>query len=242
MAAIDNYQLANDSTFRAKVAVLMRKVAKSVLGETNQPDAAKAKRHSHALSILNDNDRKIEYRYALAITAEGALSEASTDNDIEFKISEVLNDMAGVTEDDLKTYEDVTSRVINYQEGNELVNNNEFVSLVEQAILKHCIYVENLHSATGWGSLTDPQKKELNFARMAMEKGSIDAINPDSSNTGIARLFVSYLINDSVGINVPDDGFKVSEVIGHNLSLLDGAQRDKVFAVIIRDIDIASEV
>lgn len=106
MASIDNYNLAENIEFRNKVDSIMRKVAADVKGEA--PTALLSqqmvdKRAAFADKILWDSNRSVEYMMSKAIVSMGTLTESSNDSDIEYMITQLYNDLAGVNDSDWGT-------------------------------------------------------------------------------------------------------------------------------------------
>jgi hypothetical protein len=97
MAFSDQYTLANTATHRQKVQIAMCKVATMVVGEAPTASAAKdEKRHKLGVDILQDGGVARLDAFVYACGGVGTLSGASTDNDIEFVVTSVFNDIAGV--------------------------------------------------------------------------------------------------------------------------------------------------
>jgi hypothetical protein len=98
MAFSDQYTLANTATHRQKVQIAMCKVATMVVGEaptaSNRRDE---KRHALGVAILADGGVSKLDAFAYACGGIGTLSGTSTDNDIEFVVTSVYSDIAGVT-------------------------------------------------------------------------------------------------------------------------------------------------
>lgn len=105
MAAIDDYNLAENLTFRSKVDTLMRKAAIAISSEAvtaQNPVAAANKRSALCQRIFFDNDRKIEYMFSKALASQGTLAVDSEDDAIYDLISSIFSGMAGVTWTDLQ--------------------------------------------------------------------------------------------------------------------------------------------
>lgn len=103
MAAVDNNNLAENTTFRSKVSDIMRDVAISIKGETQKVLKSAemvAKRAILADKILWDSNRSVEYMVSKAIVSNGILTENSTDAEIKARIEEVFNGLAGVNDSD----------------------------------------------------------------------------------------------------------------------------------------------
>lgn len=101
MAAIDNYNLALDGDFRKKVRSLMLKSALAVSGESNtdKKDSYIQKRGNAANFTIYNQSNAMDIMSHL-VAAGGALTDASTDNDIEFTINSVWDDYSGLTLED----------------------------------------------------------------------------------------------------------------------------------------------
>lgn len=249
MAAIDNYNLGSDlgTDFAKSTISLLKKVCTQILGEADTESggtytqAAVQKRHAKALQILNDKTNDSAQIVLLAITSLGTIDPQSQtlDNDIEFTINSIFDDLAGVTNEDLKTYSDTTSRVLKFSEANELLDNQAFVGGVQMRALEVSIFHRDLHQATvdagDWATLTDVQKKQFNYGKLNLERGALD------DNVAFARTWLSYLINDSVGIPIPDDGFNVGAVtktILETTGIIGGAQIDKAYTIMMDNVQI----
>lgn len=103
MAAIENYNLAENPVFRQKVDTIMRLVASQVKGEVateSTPSKIVAKRAVFADKILWDKDRSTEYMISKAIVSPGTLTDESLDSDIEYMITQFFNDLSGVNDSD----------------------------------------------------------------------------------------------------------------------------------------------
>lgn len=98
MAAIDNYDLAQDANFRSKVKSLMLKSAIAVCGEdpTNKSTAFIQKR-ANAANFTIYNQGKAMDIFSHLVTANGTLTIDSSDNDIEFTINSLWDDYSNVT-------------------------------------------------------------------------------------------------------------------------------------------------
>ena len=97
MAFVDSYALANNSTFKEKVIVAMVKVAVQIVGEavTVGDEIKHEKRHRLGVKILNDPSLML-MPFAYAIVSGGILVTGSSDADIEFTVTSVFDDIAGV--------------------------------------------------------------------------------------------------------------------------------------------------
>ncbi len=106
MALLDDNALQQTPNFRRKVKIAMVKAANAITGEAaNPPTLTQAevdKRHTLAQEIYRSvgTDAAFDYmtvRFANACAAQGTLTELSTDNDIEFTVNAVYDDLAGIT-------------------------------------------------------------------------------------------------------------------------------------------------
>ncbi len=103
MAALDNYNLAENSDFRNKVDTLMRKVATQIKGETPTevtPKGVIDKRGNYADKVFADFTREEEYMCSKTAACLGTLTDQSSDNDIEFTIVSVWDDLSKVNDSD----------------------------------------------------------------------------------------------------------------------------------------------
>jgi hypothetical protein len=99
----ESYDLLSDSGFQIKVREAMVKSALAILGETPASPANTTlddKRHALAEAVLVDIDM-YAVRFREACASLGTLTTSSTDADVEFTVSAVWNDMAGVSGADL---------------------------------------------------------------------------------------------------------------------------------------------
>ena len=101
MGFTEQFTLSNDAVFQGRVKVAMAKVAVDVVGEsqatTGNNTLAHRKRHALGVAILNDPDSYLA-NFTLATVTNAAITGASTDGDIEFQVSAVFSDIAGVGE------------------------------------------------------------------------------------------------------------------------------------------------
>lgn len=99
--AVENYSLVQSDTFNLRTEMLLIKSCNAIVGEdtTTYSLAIVNKRHSLAMNVYSDI-AKYRMRFVRAIAAQGTLTESSSDNDIEFTINSVFNDLAGVKFDD----------------------------------------------------------------------------------------------------------------------------------------------
>lgn len=241
MAALDNYTLGWNlgTDFAHRTMAILKKVCTQIVGEADTEHGgsvspiALQKRHAKALQYLNDKTNDSVQVVLQVIASLGTLTEESTDNDIEFTINSVFNDLSGVTQEDLKTYLDTSTRVLMFKEANQLVDHAPFVEAVQGRALKLSIYFKELHEGS-WGSLTNSEKKQHNFSKLNLERGALE------DNVSFARVFCTYLINDSVGVDIPDDGFlveRVSEEINGSTTVGD-SQLEKAFNIMMDNVQI----
>lgn len=98
MALTDLFTLANDVTFRQKLRIAVCKTALNVAGETPSNSFARdEKRNQLAVAILSDGAAAKLEAFAYAAASFGSLTAVSTDSDIEFVVSSIFNDLAGVS-------------------------------------------------------------------------------------------------------------------------------------------------
>lgn len=98
MAAIDNYNLAQEPDFRNRVRSLMLKSALDVCGEDSTgKSAAFIQKRANAANFTIYNQGKAMDIFSHLITAPGLLTLESTDSDIEFTINSVWDDYSNVT-------------------------------------------------------------------------------------------------------------------------------------------------
>ena len=92
---------ARNPEIKERISILLARVAINVVGEdpANKKSSYIEKRHSLGVAILNNISGYVD-RFAYAIFAPDTLTLQSTDSDIEFMISSVFSDIAGVTYDD----------------------------------------------------------------------------------------------------------------------------------------------
>lgn len=99
--ALINYELMADADFVSKTEMLLIKACNSIAGEdtTTYSYTTVTKRHNLTQKIYLNTP---EYKgiFIRAICAQGTLTSSSSDNDIEFTINSVFNDIAGVKFDD----------------------------------------------------------------------------------------------------------------------------------------------
>lgn len=98
MAFIDDYNLANNETFRSRVLIAMEKVATQIVGEAITPgdEVKHEKRHVLGVKVLTSPNAWV-MPFSYAVVSGGVLILASTDGDIEFTVVSVYDDLAGVS-------------------------------------------------------------------------------------------------------------------------------------------------
>jgi hypothetical protein len=97
MPFLNDYSLSQDLDFRKKLRIAMAKVALAVVGENPSTNGTyDEKRHAYGVAVLNNVDAYLD-RFAYAAVSQGTLSGLSTDGDIEFMVTSVFSDLAGVT-------------------------------------------------------------------------------------------------------------------------------------------------
>ena len=97
MAFTDQYTLSQDAVFQGRVKVAMAKVAVAVVGEAKGAQDFRdwRKRHALGVAILNDPDSYVD-KFVMATVTNAAITGASKDGDIEFQVTAVYPDIAGV--------------------------------------------------------------------------------------------------------------------------------------------------
>lgn len=99
--AQQNYELVQNDTFNIRTEMLLIKSCNAIVGEdtTTYSYATVVKRHNLCMNVYADIT-EYRMRFVRAIAAQGTLTTSSSDNDIEFTINSVFNDLAGVKFDD----------------------------------------------------------------------------------------------------------------------------------------------
>jgi hypothetical protein len=116
MASLDDQILANNNEFKTRIKMLMIKTGTSIVGEdtTTMNESRAEKRHKLGVSVLNYPDINVE-KFAYTCAVQSGLNSvvsvggtglptdpliytggSTLDNDIEFTISSVWDDIAGV--------------------------------------------------------------------------------------------------------------------------------------------------
>jgi hypothetical protein len=96
----EQYALASDDAFIGKVMICVAKAAIAISGEvcggSEQPsNAAHAKRAKWAMEALLP-PRTMAEKMAVGVAANGTITIASEDADIEWTVSSIIDDYAGV--------------------------------------------------------------------------------------------------------------------------------------------------
>jgi len=94
-----SYNLAQDDTFKGKVAVAMLTAAKDVLAEVkpNPITLLWQKRQNCAINTLNNQPVQ---QWANVVVTNVVITDASADSDIQFTVNSIFNHMAGVMDGD----------------------------------------------------------------------------------------------------------------------------------------------
>lgn len=99
--SVIDYELSKSDTFNIRVEMLMLDVATQVCGEdtSTYSHAAVIKRHNLVQKIYAE---PVKYRqlFVKVLSSQSTLTESSTDSDIEWLITSIFNDLAGVKFDD----------------------------------------------------------------------------------------------------------------------------------------------
>lgn len=97
MALIDQATLAEDATFVARVQMAAVQAALQIVGEDGTGDPALSyRRQSLGITVLQ---RPVEMalRFAWAVAANPVITTDSSDSDIQYTVTTIWNDLAGVT-------------------------------------------------------------------------------------------------------------------------------------------------
>lgn len=100
MTLTEQYALASDDAFIGRVMICVAKAAIAISGEacggTDQPsNFAHAKRAIWALETLAA-PRTMAEKMAVGVAANGTITGASSDSDIEWTVNSIIDDYAGV--------------------------------------------------------------------------------------------------------------------------------------------------
>ena len=99
----DSFTASNDSIFRGKITACIAKVASTIAGEAKgvNTEIQWRKRGELAADVLRNPSGWLD-QFAIATPATNAtIDTSSTDGDIEFQVTAIWDDMAGVTGEDL---------------------------------------------------------------------------------------------------------------------------------------------
>lgn len=101
MAFTDQATLAKDATFQDRIRIAAVTAARDVMGEDQgeASDQEFGKRQHLAYSVLTNSGLFVE-RFAWAVAANAAITDSSTDGDIQFTVNSMFSDVAGVTSTD----------------------------------------------------------------------------------------------------------------------------------------------
>lgn len=98
MAYDTDFANANDETLQKRVRVAMVNTATAIVGEAfASGQTIGMKRHALGLSVLADGGIADLERFMFACVAGGAITPASTDANIDTRLSAIWNDLAGIT-------------------------------------------------------------------------------------------------------------------------------------------------
>jgi hypothetical protein len=99
MALLDQFATANDSEFQKKVKGAVLKAAVDVLGETkpNPANVKWSKRQNLAASLMSSIN---VVHWSHLVTTNAAITLQSTDNDIQFTVNTLFDDVSGVLDGD----------------------------------------------------------------------------------------------------------------------------------------------
>lgn len=96
MSYLDAANLANDLDFRKKVIVAIVTASTNIIGETPSDNPQKdSARKALGIQVINNPNAFVD-RFALAVVANPAISEISSDSDIQFTVNSIWDDVAGV--------------------------------------------------------------------------------------------------------------------------------------------------
>lgn len=102
MAYIDQAALALNPQFRERVRIAIVAAARDIQGEDkgSMSDERFAKRQSLAAGALEDGGASEVEAFSWAVAASPAITDASTDSDIQFTINSVWDDVAQIRSTD----------------------------------------------------------------------------------------------------------------------------------------------
>src|SRR5262245_6073266 len=103
MGFTEQAALAKDPAFRDRVSVAIAKVAIQVQGEpqAGMTEAEWAKRASLAGQVLQQPAAWLD-QFSMAVVTNSTITGTSPDNDIEFTVTSVWSDVAGVSGRDIQ--------------------------------------------------------------------------------------------------------------------------------------------
>ncbi len=96
MTFLERSKLANNGEFYLKVKLAMIKAAVAVASEADNGKMAYDIRQSYAVRVLNNPDEKVR-AFCFAVVTNAAITESSSDSDIEFTVNSLFSSFAGVT-------------------------------------------------------------------------------------------------------------------------------------------------
>lgn len=101
MAYADQATLAADDTFRGRIRDAVMTAAVAIMGEAKTTDdAVFGKRQALAEQMMTSGGASHLEAFTWAVVANNAISAGSTDDDIQFTVNSVWDDVAGVRSDD----------------------------------------------------------------------------------------------------------------------------------------------
>jgi hypothetical protein len=96
MAFLESYELSVNPEFRKRIQIAIAKIALDVVGEASSGIVVKDKRRKDlGIGILNNPSAYVE-RFSIAVVTNPVINSNSSDGDIEFTVSSVFDDIAGV--------------------------------------------------------------------------------------------------------------------------------------------------
>lgn len=101
MALIDQYQLAQDGEFRGRVQQALLTSAVNVMAEAtdeqNGPTFVQHQQRANFAQRVLNNPNAIAKSHAFAIASNPAITDQSTDNDLQFTVNSMWNAFSGVS-------------------------------------------------------------------------------------------------------------------------------------------------
>lgn len=97
MTYAEQATLAVDTAFQARVRVAVVTAAKDVMGEAkgSMTDTVFNKRQTFAFSVINNSAGYLD-RFVWGVVANAAITDASSDGDIQFTVNSLWDDLSGV--------------------------------------------------------------------------------------------------------------------------------------------------